>query len=103
MKFKILLMMLFGLAVACQSGSKGDKTSTSKGEFTEVSIEVSGMHCAMCEASIEKGVGQIAGVDSVKAVLDDSTAYVRYNPQVASVDEIKKAIEQRGYKVKGGI
>lgn len=69
--------------------------------MSEVVIPVGGMFCAMCEASIEKGVSALAGVDSVNAVLNDSIAFVRYNPGLVSEDEIKNAIISRGYKIKG--
>ena len=103
MKVKIILIGLLSFFVfSCQSGKKQGNENTAKQEtFAEVSFQVSGMHCDMCVASIEKGVGQLAGVDSVKAILNDSLAYVRFNPGMVSEDEISKTIELRGYKVKG--
>jgi copper chaperone len=101
MKINIFLALVLTLAVACQGGKQKEMTKeTADVAMTEVTLAVSGMHCEMCVASIEKGVGQIAGVDSVKAILNDSTAYVRFNPQVASLEEITLAVEKRGYTVK---
>lgn len=101
MKISIFIAMVFAFAVACQSGTKSEKeTKSANVTYTEVTLAVSGMHCAMCEASIEKGLSQLAGVDSVNAILDDSIAYVRYNPQLTSMEEITETIVKRGYSVK---
>ena len=102
MKTNYFLAILFLVLVGCQGGPKADKAATAPSvEFTEVTFEVSGMHCDMCVASIEKGVSQLTGVDSVKAVLNDSLAFVRFDAGMVSEAEISKAIETRGYKVKG--
>lgn len=102
MKTNILFILLLALTVACQSGTKNEKGSVNTGvALTEISFSVGGMTCAMCEASVEKGVGQMAGIDSVNVVLDDSVAFVRFNPQMVSEAEITKTIEMRGYTVKG--
>lgn len=104
MKNSIFLAVVFVLAVACQSGPKSEKENKSADvSFTEVTLAVSGMHCAMCEASIEKGLAQLAGVDSVNAILDDSIAYVRYNPHLTSIEEITETIVKRGYSVKANL
>jgi len=102
MKINILMVLLLAFTVACQSGTSSKKESnTTEVAFTEVSFSVGGMTCAMCEASIEKGIGQMAGIDSVNVVLDDSIAFVRFNSQMVSEADITKTIEMRGYTVKG--
>jgi copper chaperone len=104
MKNYILLVAVLVLAIACQSGSQREKeTKSADVSYTEVTLAVSGMHCAMCEASIEKGLAQLAGVDSVNAILDDSVAYVRYNPQLTTIEEITETIVKRGYTVKSNL
>jgi copper chaperone len=104
MKISIYLVLILVLAVACQSGPKSETGNKSADvSFVEVTLAVSGMHCAMCEASIEKGLAQLAGVDSVNAILDDSIAFVRYNPQLISVEEITETIVKRGYTVKAAL
>jgi copper chaperone CopZ len=102
MKTNILMVLLLAYTLACQSGTKSEKGSANaEVALTEISFSVGGMTCTMCEASIEKGVGQMAGIDSVNVVLDDSIAFVRFNPQLVSEAEITKTIELRGYTVKG--
>jgi copper chaperone len=99
----LILAMFLSLA-ACKSGSRKEVSQNSeKVTFTEIRLSVGGMHCGMCEASIEKGLMQLAGVDSVKAVMTDSVTFVRYNPVLVSEEEISKVIETRGYRVKGNL
>lgn len=98
------LIFIFGIFFLVSCG--GQKKQTEGNDtpvqvtLTEVKLNVSGMHCDMCVASIEKGVGAVEGVDFVKAELSDSTALVKFNEAETSLAEIKQAIEKRGYKVK---
>lgn len=103
MRIALSLIVLVIILWSCsgRTGSKTRQNASAEVVMSEVVIPVGGMFCAMCEASIEKGVAAIAGVDSVKAVLSDSTAFVRFNPNLVSEDDIKKAIISRGYKIKG--
>lgn len=95
-----LILILWSCSDRSGSGTRQD--ASAEVVTTEVVIQVGGMFCAMCEASVEKGVSALAGVDSVKAVLGDSLAFVRYNPKLVTEDDIKNAIISRGYKIKGG-
>lgn len=97
--FSVLIIILW--SCSGRTGSTTQKEAAGDVVMSEVVIPVRGMFCAMCEASIEKGVSALAGVDSVKAVLNDSLAFVRYNPELVTEDDIKKAIISRGYKIKG--
>ena len=104
MKKSILILLLAVFGMACGGGQGTDQKKAEATVATaDLTFQVSGMHCDMCVASIEKAVGQIAGVDSVRAVLNDSIAFVRFNPDQVNKDEIAKAIESRGYKVKGSL
>jgi len=57
------------------------------------------MHCDDCEASIAKGVNELAGIDSISANHEDSTAFVRFDSNKTSLKDISKAIEGRGFVV----
>jgi copper chaperone len=98
------LIFIFGIfiLVSCGGQQKQNEGSDSSAQVTlnEVTLNVGGMHCDMCVASIEKGVGAVEGVDFVKAELSDSTALVKFNEAETSLAEIKQAIEKRGYRVK---
>ena len=101
---KNLIIITVILLAACQPAKKGNEASgelkTEVVQLVSDTINVSGMHCDMCVSSIEKGVGELEGVEFVQATLSDSIALVRYDASKTGPNEIEKAIEKRGYSVK---
>lgn len=67
--------------------------------MVEANLKVEGMHCDDCEASIATGVNAIAGIDSISANHEDSTAFVRFNASETDLAKITAAIEERGFVV----
>ena len=68
--------------------------------MVEVNLKIEGMTCTDCEASIKKGVTELAGVDSISSNYKDSTAFVRFDTTKTNLKEISAAIAKRGYEVK---
>jgi len=66
-----------------------------------VSIKIGGMTCAMCVQTIEEVLGNLQGVVSVHVNLGTERAKVEYNPGLVSTEDMKKAIEEIGYKYVG--
>lgn len=97
MKNLYLLLILTAVAVAC-APKQAPKESAAP-VWVENTLKVEGMHCDNCEASIAKGVTELAGIDSISANHEDSTAYVRFDSNKTSLDQISKAIESRGFVV----
>lgn len=101
---RIFLVVILALFFGCQSGNKkqtdNNATEGKEAALVEKSISIGGMHCDMCVASIEKGINQLEGVESVTASLSDSTALVVFDESKVGLDQIEQAIEQRGYNVK---
>lgn len=95
-----ILGIFFLVSCAGQKKQNEGKDSSAEAALTEVTLNVGGMHCDMCVASIEKGVGALEGVEFVKAELSDSTAVVKFSGAETSLAEITEAIEKRGYTVK---
>jgi len=62
---------------------------------------VEGMTCSGCERTVSKVVSNIEGVASAKANLSSSTVSVEYDPSKVTVDKIKEAVNQVGYKFVG--
>jgi Cu+-exporting ATPase len=62
-------------------------------------LKVQGMHCASCAAVIEMALKNEKGIVSGNVNLATEKAYVEYDPEKISLDEVKKAIEKTGYKV----
>jgi Cu+-exporting ATPase len=105
---KLFFLFVLAAFVSCNSGNKNTnaekpEADQPKVEVVETTINISGMHCDMCVASITKGVNELAGIDSVKVSLEDSTAFVVYETGKVELAEIEKAIEKRGYTVKSGM
>ena len=99
---KNLLILLIAITFfACNSGTKkGEEKSTVPAEIVEVSFDIGGMTCEHCVMSVTKGINELEGIEAVAVTLEDSTAVVKYNASVLEMDDIKKAIEKRGYLVK---
>jgi P-type Cu+ transporter len=67
----------------------------------KVIIKVGGMTCAMCVQAIEGVLRKIDGISEVNVNLAAEKAYVTYNPQMTSVQDMKNAIEDLGYEYLG--
>ncbi|MBP1944938.1 heavy metal translocating P-type ATPase [Methanobacterium petrolearium] len=67
----------------------------------KATIRVGGMTCAMCVKAIEDVLNKIDGVNQANVNLASEKAYVTYNPQMTSVNDMKNAIEDLGYEYLG--
>jgi copper chaperone len=65
----------------------------------KTSLQVSGMSCNHCVATVEGSVGKLNGVNSVKVNLDSGKVLVEYDPSGVTLDMIKEEIEEQGYDV----
>ncbi len=64
----------------------------------KVILKVGGMTCAVCVKTIEEALKQLDGVISAEVNLGAEKAYVTFNPKLATVAEMKNAIEEAGYQ-----
>lgn len=96
---KLLFIAVISIAVAACSPKQqpADKTPA---VLVEMNLKVEGMTCDHCEASIVTGVNLLAGIDSISANHEDSTAFVRFDSNKTNLKEISEAIAQRGFVVK---
>lgn len=99
MKKIFQILIIAGLFGACNSPNKTAEKATAQPVIVETHLRVEGMTCTECEASIAKGVNELAGIDSISANHMDSTAFVRFDSNKTSMKDIEKAIEGRGYHV----
>jgi Cu+-exporting ATPase len=101
---KLLLMIGILFFLGCHSANKekedSDGTPINTPLLVEKTVHIGGMHCDMCEASIEKGINELDGIEHVEASWNDSITVVKYDETVTSMEDIEKAIEKRGYSVK---
>ncbi|MFY0654370.1 MAG: mercuric transport protein MerTP [Cyclobacteriaceae bacterium] len=71
-----------------------DTTKTNR-----IVLDVKGMTCAGCEASIEHEVGMLQGVKSVDAIYAEGSATIEYLSSKLEEKTIIEAINKTGYKV----
>ncbi|MBK7140513.1 MAG: heavy metal translocating P-type ATPase [bacterium] len=64
----------------------------------KLSLKIEGMHCASCVASIERGLSDLAGVDSSQVNLLMNSATVSFDPARLSETDIIRKIHELGFK-----
>jgi len=64
--------------------------------ITVVSPEISCAHCVM---TVEKAVGALEGVSSVKANADTKQIDLAFDPQVVTLDRIAAVLDDAGYPI----
>jgi len=94
----IILIAVLALSIAACTTKQAPKEKATP-VFVEANLKVEGMSCDGCELTIAKGVNLLAGIDSISANHEDSTAFVRFDSTQTNLNEIYKAIEDRGYVV----
>ncbi|TFH19039.1 heavy metal translocating P-type ATPase [Candidatus Bathyarchaeota archaeon] len=65
----------------------------------EVTMRILGMTCAACVAAVEKALGRVPGVESAVVNLATERAFVKYNPKVTSIVDLREAVRSQGYDV----
>lgn len=78
----------------------GDAGYSAEGEsnLREVAIPITGMTCASCAATIEKGINKLPGIDQVSVNFATEKATVVYDTNKTRISEIKQAVSKAGYK-----
>jgi Cu+-exporting ATPase len=65
----------------------------------EVTMRILGMTCAACVAAVEKALQRVPGVESAVVNLATERAFVKYNPKLASIVDLREAVRSQGYDV----
>lgn len=96
--FSVLIVYL--ILTSCSSKQPRVEKESTSAQLVEMELEIKGMHCDDCENSIQTGVRELPGVDSISANYEDSIAYVRFDSTKTNLKEIAAAISKRGFEVK---
>ena len=99
---KIIFLFVITALLACNSeGKKAElkDVTTETVKVVENTVNISGMHCDNCVASVEKGINSLTGIESVAVSFYDSNAIVKFDASKTDLVAIKKAIEKRGYTI----
>ena len=70
----------------------------SKG-LLELSLPISGMSCASCVSHVEGALKELPGVANVVVNLATNKASLAYDPQLVTVDDMRRAVDDVGYAV----
>jgi len=62
-------------------------------------VQITGMTCTTCAATIEKGLAETAGVEQANVNFASEKASVEYDPSMIDLSKIKDTISQLGYGV----
>lgn len=60
-------------------------------------IPVIGMACSVCSANVEKKLQSLKGINSASVSLASRTALLDYNPDIISLEDMKREISNAGY------
>ncbi|NMI01196.1 heavy metal translocating P-type ATPase [Pseudonocardia acidicola] len=60
-------------------------------------LSIDGMHCSSCAVRTQRKLRKLPAVASASVNLATATAYVAYDPDACSVDDLCRAVEQAGY------
>ncbi|MCL6521967.1 MAG: heavy metal translocating P-type ATPase [Firmicutes bacterium] len=77
----------------------GDEGGQGEG-LARVTLDIEGMTCAMCVATITEGLEELPGTHSVHVNLATEKASVVYDPQKVDVPAMIAAVRDRGYDVR---
>lgn len=61
-------------------------------------VNIEGMKCPHCEMNVKKALEALDGVSAEEVSHEKGTAVVSFSSEVAD-DVLKKAVEDKGYKV----
>jgi copper chaperone len=67
--------------------------------MTNVKLKIEGMSCAHCALTVDKALKAIPGVADAK--VEVGSAQVSFDPEKATVEKMKAAVAEEGYKVVG--
>lgn len=65
---------------------------------TTTILRAEGFSCPSCVAKIEKQVGRLKGVESVKVHFASARVEVVHDPALAPVEDLVEAVAKAGYK-----
>jgi len=84
----ILIALVAALSLTAQTVWAGEKTIT---------LDVQNMTCALCPFTVSTAIKGIDGVQSVDVSVENKSATVVFDDEVANIDSIAQASTNAGY------
>lgn len=95
------IFFVFVLAnLSCGGNNKKDVKENLQQEISFAEISIGGMTCTGCEQKIQKNLGKLDGIKSVKASFTSGNAKIEYITEKVDSVKIKEAVIGSGYTVK---
>ncbi len=69
--------------------------------MNNTTFNVSEMSCGHCKAAVEGELNKLSGVEHSNADFEKGIVEVRYDENSVATDDLRGAIEEAGYTVKG--
>lgn len=86
------LLLAAGTSLALNAQEKKDNKAK-----VETAVYDVALHCANCQAKVEKTIPFEKGVKDVAVNLETKTVTVKFDPKKNTAEGIRKAIEKLGY------
>ncbi|TVQ88706.1 MAG: copper chaperone [Bacteroidetes bacterium] len=94
----VLVIVLLAAPYYLQTLENNERTEqVSEENLTELKLTVYGMTCSGCEALVNRKVGELQGVESVKASHVNEEVYIVYDKSKIPESLIAETIEEAGY------
>ena len=100
MAFNLILIAVVLTAISCGSNKGKNADAGIKTEPSVIEVSIGGMSCTDCEQTIQKRVGELAGIQSIKASYVTGSAVIEFSPDKVDTAKIRQAITGSGYSVK---
>lgn len=69
--------------------------------MAQITLDVKGMHCGHCKASVRNALRELNGVSDVDVDLDAGKVDVHFDEVKVQFSKMKEAVEEQGYDVVG--
>jgi copper chaperone CopZ len=93
-------MLIVNVALAASCGNRNKSENTSQATASVIEVSIGGMTCTGCEQTIQRNLGKLDGVKSVKASFTAGSAVVEYFPERVDTLKMKESVTGSGYSVK---
>jgi copper chaperone CopZ len=78
------------------------RPSVAMAQLSEISVNIDGLTCATCGATVEKNLQAVPGIAGARLVSTEGVAHVRLKPGAAfDPAKLQMAVEKGGEKVRG--
>jgi len=96
----LLFVVYILAAISCSGNNKKTGKEDIQQEASLMEVTIGGMFCTGCEQTIQRNIGNLEGIKSVKSSFTVGNAIIEYYPGKVDTSKVKEAIIGSGYTVK---